>query len=130
GSDSMLARAVTPRKRVQVSANGGHPSKGLWGGPVAGAVALPIHAGDGVIAVAYAEDAEETSSQGVGRKIADMLIKHAALRLTLKGQASTKSSAGAAVQAEEANAESAEYSTPRQARRIKMREGIEVVLDG
>src|SRR5438132_8790288 len=48
---------------------------GLWGGPVAGAVALPIHAGDGVIAVAYAEDAEETSSQGVGRKIAEMLIK-------------------------------------------------------
>src|SRR5712691_1896771 len=130
GSDSMLTRAVTTRKRVQVSANGGHPSKGLWGGPVAGAVALPIHAGDGVIAVAYAEDAEETSSQGVGRKIAEMLIKHAALRLTLKGQASTRSSAGGAAQAEETDAQSAQFSPARQARRIQMRDGIEVVLDG
>src|SRR6185503_6765127 len=87
GSDSLLTRAVNTRKRVQVSANGGEPPLGLWGGPVAGAVALPIQAGNGVIAVAYAEDAEETSSQGVGRKITEMLIRHAALRLTLKGQA-------------------------------------------
>ena len=98
-SDSLVTRALTTRKRVQVSANGGDPPIGLWGGSVANAVALPIQAGDGVIAVAYAEDAEETSSQGVGRKISEMLIKHAALRLTVKAQTSLGSNAGGAAQA-------------------------------
>ena len=99
GSDSLLTRALTTRKRVQVTASGDDPPSGLWGGSVANAVALPIHAGDGVIAVAYAEDAEETSSQGVGRKIAEMLIKHAALRLTVNAQASAGSNAGGAAAA-------------------------------
>lgn len=123
-SDSLLARAVTTRKRVQVTANGGEPPIGLWGNPVAGAVALPIHAGDGVIAVAYAEDTEETSSQNVGRKIAEMLIKHAALRLTTKGKASPQATTG------EVNLEPVEYSPARQARRLRMQEGLEVTLDG
>jgi hypothetical protein len=131
GSNSLLTRAVTTRKRVQVSANGGDPPIGLWGGPVAGAVALPIHAGNGVIAVAYAEDAEETSSQAVGRKIAEMLIKHAALRLTLKGQASAQSSTAAEPPpGADVDEQPSEYSQARQALRIKMQEGIEVVLDG
>jgi PilZ domain len=129
GSDSLLTRAVTTRKRVQVSANGGEQSTGLWGGPVA--VALPIQAGDGVIAVAYAEDAEETSSQGVGRKITEMLIKHAALRLTMKSQAPARPSTGAAApQTAEATQQPAQYSPARQARRLKTRDDIEVVLDG
>ena len=131
GSDSLLTRAVNTRKRVQVSANGGEPPLGLWGGPVAGAVALPIQAGNGVIAVAYAEDAEETSSQGVGRKITEMLIRHAALRLTLKGQAVPMAvSVAAPAQEAESNERPPEFSPARQARRLKMREDIEVVLDG
>ncbi len=115
---------------MQVSANGGEPPVGLWGGPVAGAVALPIHAGDGVIAVAYAEDVEETSAQGVGRKIAEMLIKHAALRLTVKGQAPARPVVAPAAQPADANEQPAEFSPARQARRLKMREDIDVVLDG
>jgi hypothetical protein len=133
--DSLLARALSTRTRVQVTANGGEPPIGLWGNPVAGAVALPIHAGDGVIAVAYAEDTEETSSHNVGRKITEMLIKHAAVRLTTKGKASPPAATGArttvsAPHAAEGNRESAEYSPARQARRVKMREDIEVTLDG
>src|SRR5205814_8849035 len=84
--DSLPARALATRARVQVTTNGGNPPIGLWGSPVAGAVALPIHAGDRVIAVAYAEDTEDTPSHNIGRKIAEMLIKHAALRLTTKGK--------------------------------------------
>jgi hypothetical protein len=129
-NDSLPARAVTTRKGAHIIVNGGAPQVGLWGGPVASAVALPIHAGDGVIAVAYAEDADETSSQGVGRKIAEMLIKHAALRLTVKGQISSMPMAEATSSAGEATPMSAEFSPARQARRVKMRDGIEVVLDG
>jgi hypothetical protein len=134
-TDSLLTRAVTTRKRAQVTATEGESHPGLWGSAVASAVALPIHAGDGVIAVAYAEDAEETSSQGVGRKIAEMLIKHATLRLTTRGQASVAPAVlaqapAAPAEADEATAASIEYSPARQARRLKMREGIEAVLDG
>jgi hypothetical protein len=89
-------------------------------------VALPIQAGDGVIAVAYAEDAQETSSQAVGRKITETMIRHAALRLSLKNKAPATSSASGAA----GGAEAGVYATPRQARRIKMRDDIEAVLDG
>jgi hypothetical protein len=136
-SDSLLTRAVTTRKRVQVTANGGDPPMGLWGTPVADAVALPIHAGDSVIAVAYAEDTEQTSSQTVGRKIAEMLIRHAGLRLTTKGkapsQATTAATATSGANGQQGSGESrkpTEYSPARQARRLKMQEGIEVTLDG
>jgi len=133
--DSLPARAVAARARVQVTANSGEPPIGLWGSPVAGAVALPIHAGDRVIAVVYAEDTEETSSHNIGRKITEMLIKHAALRLTTKGKASQQATAGtvAKTNAEVSGEERAEhvvYSPARQARRLKIREGIDVTLDG
>jgi hypothetical protein len=134
--DSLLARAVATRARVQVTANGGEPPIGLWGSPVAGAVALPILAGDRVIAVVYAEDTEENSSHNVGRKITEMLIKHAALRLTTKGKASPRPATGTST-ASAANltpmgdgGREPVYSPARQARRLKMREGIEVTLDG
>ena len=128
-SDSLATRAVTTRKRAQIIA-AGEPLIGLWGGPIASAVALPVHAGDGVIAVVYAEDAQETSSQGVGRKIAEMLIKHAALRLTTKSQTSPRPAGVSAAHAVETHHPAVQYSPARQARRLKMREGIEVVLDG
>jgi hypothetical protein len=120
-----------------VTATGGEPPIGLWGSAVAGAVALPILAGDRVIAVLYAEDTEENSSHNVGRKITEMLIKHAALRLTMKGKASPLAAPGASTAAATANTtpmgdggREPVYSPARQARRLKMREGIEVTLDG
>lgn len=114
------------------------PADRLVGSPVAGAVALPIHAGDRIIAVAYAEDTEETSSHNIGRKITEMLIKHAALRLTTKGKASPQSAAATTANpgkedvqyTGEERAEHVVYSPARQARRLKMREGIDVTLDG
>jgi hypothetical protein len=138
-TDTLVTRAVTTRQRVQVTANGGAPPVGLWGNQIAGAVALPIHAGEGVIAVAYAEDTEETSSQNIGRKITEMLIKHVAMRLTTKGKAAPQAAAAAITtgntpstntNSNGASAEPVQYSPARQARRLKMREGIEVTLDG
>ena len=79
GTNSLLTRAVNTRKRAQASAHGDEPPVALWGGAVANAVALPIQAGDDVIAVAYAEDAEETSSQG--RRPQDRRDAHQARRL-------------------------------------------------
>ena len=133
--DSVPARAVATRSRVQVTANGSDSPIGLWGSPVAGAVALPIHAGDRVIAVVYAEDTEENSSHNIGRKITEMLIKHAALRLTTKGKASPQAVAGTPAKGNtevtgEERAEHVVYSPARQARRLRIREGIEVTLDG
>jgi len=129
--DSLPARAVATRARVQATANGGEPPLGLWGTPVAGAVALPILAGDRVVAVVYAEDTEENSSHNVGRKITEMLIKHAALRLTMKGKASPRPVAATANTTPMGDGgREPVYSPARQARRLKMREGIEVTLDG
>ena len=134
--DSLPARAVATRARVQATAaNSGEPPIGLWGSPVAAAVALPINAGDRVIAVVYAEDTEETSSHNIGRKITEMLIKHAALRLTTKGKASPQAPTGTAPKGKaeitgEERAEHVVYSPARQARRLRIREGIEVTLDG
>jgi hypothetical protein len=121
---------------VQATANGGEPPIGLWGSPVAGAVALPILAGDRVVAVVYAEDTEENSSHNVGRKITEMLIKHAALRLTMKGKASPRPATATSTAATANTTPMGDggrepvYSPARQARRLKMREGIEVTLDG
>jgi hypothetical protein len=122
-SDSLLTRAAATRKPVHVTAGDGEPPIGLWGTPVAESVALPIHADEGVVAVVYAEDTDETTSQNVGRRIAEMLIKHAALRLTTKGKAASR-------QATAANAKPVEYSPVREASRVKIDERIEVMLDG
>jgi hypothetical protein len=66
-----------------------------------------------------------------------MLIKHAGSRLTTKGKApahaatpGTATSGAHASQGSGENRKPTEYSPARQARRLKMQEGIEATLDG
>ena len=95
------------------------------------AVALPVLAGEQVIAVAYAEDVDATGTlqepatafPGVACKIAEMLIDHAMLRLTTKRAAPARPAAPH-------EAQPAAYSPARQARRLKVQKGIDVTLDG
>jgi hypothetical protein len=119
--DSLPARAVTEGRGVTILANGGPTPAGLWGMPVARAVALPVLAGDRVIAVVYAEDSKDGASSEKGSAIAEMLIEHASLRLTTKAQATAKSADSPA---------SSRYSPARQARRLKIREQVDLTVDG
>ena len=138
--DSVMARAVAERKRLFVTATAGEPVVGLMGQPVARAAALPVLAGDQVIAVAYAEDADVSSPPstpfpGAACKIVEMLIDHATLRLTTKRQPSSRPPAQTGQNGDRSafapqNAQPAVYSQARQARRLKVQEGIDVTMDG
>jgi hypothetical protein len=121
-NESLVARAVTERKRLIAVADG-TPVIGMSGNPVPRAVALPVLAGDQVIAVAYAEDLDESSTAAgfprVGCKIAEMLIDHASLRLTAKGGPPSKQASS-----------SPAFTPERQAKRVRPDDGIDLVVDG
>jgi hypothetical protein len=132
--DSPLARATAEQKRVLIAPATGRTATGIWGGPIARAVALPVLAAGRVVAVAYAEDAEapHTSSfPGPGCRIVEILIEHASLRLTTKGHASTSSQPPAASEAgDEGREKAVTYSPARQARRLKKHDGLDLTVDG
>jgi hypothetical protein len=118
-TDSLLTRAAAERKRLFAASTARKPLTGLLGKPVARAAALPVLAGEHVVAVVYGEDVEPSAlpSAGAGTRITEMLIDHANLRLTVKRSPSLPSG-------------TPRYSTPRQAPRIKSREGVDVTVDG
>jgi PilZ domain-containing protein len=144
-SESLLARAAVERTRL-IAAADGTPVIGLSGNPVPRAVALPVLAGDQVIAVAYAEDVDDAPAGGgvafphLGCKIAQMLIDHAALRLTTRtasapqGQPPTTGnrSEGSSGEGDRAtrHAGGENYRGVRQGKRIKARGAIELTVDG
>jgi hypothetical protein len=121
-ADSLLTRAAGERTRVSAEAGAHKTIAGLTGSPVVRAVALPVLAQDRVIAVAYAEDpdAARGGSAGAGCRVAAMLIEHAMLRLTARHQPAETHAAGAPVQ----------YSPTRAARRVRIKEPVDVTLDG
>jgi hypothetical protein len=131
--DSPLTRALTQRKPLYVTATPAEPLAGLLGTSdvVTRAVALPVLAGEQVIAVAYAEDVDSpsavqgplTSFPGAACKIVEMLIDHAMLRLTTRRATPAHAAAPSETQP-------AVYSPARQARRLKVQKGIDVTLDG
>jgi hypothetical protein len=89
-------------------------------------------ASGGVIAVAYAEDVEapHTSSfPGPGCQIVEILVDHAALRLTMKRQPSHAAEPVDVARPEHA-ADKPVYSQTRQARRVKKQEGLDLTVDG
>ena len=129
--DSLLTRALAERKATTAESNAGDPAVGVLGSPMATALALPVFANGRVIALAYAEHAQD-ASLAVGCKIAEILIDHANRRLTVKRRSGTSSSAsdvdrlgGAALERAATN-----YSPARQEKRIAMPRGLEVVLEG
>jgi hypothetical protein len=124
-TESPVTRAVAEQKRVLITASAEKPATGVWGTPVARAVALPVLANGRVVAVAYAEDAEppHTSSfPGAGCQIVEILIEHAALRLTTRNQPAP------AAQPEQARDKG--FVPARQARRLKKQEGLDLTVDG
>jgi hypothetical protein len=93
----------------------------LTGAPVLRAVALPVLAQDRVIAVAYAEDADHArGGSDTGCRIAEMLIEHATLRLTARPQPAAAHAGGG----------SGHYSPTRAAKRVRIKEPVDVTLDG
>jgi hypothetical protein len=131
-SDSPVARAVAEQKQILIAPSPGRRATGIWGTPIARAVAVPVMASGGVIAVAYAEDAEapHTSSfPGPGCQIVEILVDHASLRLTTKRQASPAPQPVDAARPDHA-ADKPVYFQARQARRLKKQEGLDLTVDG
>jgi hypothetical protein len=136
---SPLACAVTDQTPATFAADANGVTVGLFGGPVAYAMVLPVLEDGRVIAVAYAEhpQALPAGTADTGPQIAEILTDHVSRRLTARQSAASAPPAGAgreelgeagATQAAEA---SPAYPGPtRQARRVKMREAIEVQVDG
>jgi hypothetical protein len=131
-SESPVTRAVTEQKPVLVAPSPARRATGIWGTPVARAVAVPVMASGGVIAVAYAEDAEAPHTAtfpGPGCQIVEILVDHAALRLTIRNQASPAAQPADVARPDHA-AEKPVYSQARQARRVKKQEGLDLTVDG
>jgi hypothetical protein len=134
-SESVLTRAVHEQKRALFAPAPGKSTTGVWGTPIARAVALPVVASGRVIAVAYAEDAQSphtASFPGPGCQIVEILIDHASLRLTTKGQAAPREQRERTLEVVRDNAreKGPTYSPARQARRLKRQEGLDVTVDG
>jgi predicted nuclease with TOPRIM domain len=134
--DSLLSRALIERKSTTASGDVGDPS-GVLGSHSSTAVALPVLANGRIIAVAYAEHAEDTSpsSLAVGRKVAEILIDHADRRLSVKRRqvppsSSETTKAVAMGGTTTIDAPSSAAMPARQARRIAMKKGLEVTLEG
>ncbi len=136
--DSLLTRTLADRKLSTVAGNAGDPAVGVLGSPVATALALPVFANGRVIALAYAEHAEEASasSLAVGCKIAEILIDHANRRLTVKRRGGAASSPDGQAEVDRLGAGShldirpSSYSPSRQVRRAAMKKEVEITLEG
>jgi len=120
-SDSLMTRATAERKRLFVSAGTSpKPLVGLLGNPVARVAAMPVLAGEHVVAIVYGEDKDPSAPMtlGAGGRITEMLIDHANLRLTVKRPPAANA------------ATPARYSQARQAPRVKSRDGLDLTVDG
>ena len=89
---SLLTRALADRRPVTAAADGEHLPTGWSSGPISGAIALPIGAGDHAMAVAYVEQAEGASRTllDVDYRMAEILVDHTSRRLTTSQQPSQK----------------------------------------
>src|SRR5262249_21201188 len=126
-------QALETREAVEVAPNAGARATGLCGDPISRALALPIVAGSRVIAVAYVENAAGSKKHEfeIGRKIAGILIEIASRRVgakkTLKDDPGPAKAAGASGPRAVVDASSsAGFSPQRQARRVKMRDVVNI----
>jgi hypothetical protein len=138
---SPLTRALTDRTPATLAASADGITVGLFGGPVAWAMALPVLAQGRVIAVAYAEHPEElpADTAAAGQQIAEMLTDHVSWRISARQSAEAAPPADAGQEelgqtgaAPAAEASPAYPGPARQAHRVKVGEGIdvEVLVDG
>jgi PilZ domain-containing protein len=131
--ESPLARAVAERKQVLIAPSVGSRVTGIWGTPIARAVAVPVMASGVVVAVAYAEDAgapHTVSFPGPGCQIVQILVEHAALRLTARRQAASPGAQPADAGRPDHAVDKPVYLQARQARRVKKQEGLDLTVDG
>jgi hypothetical protein len=137
-ADNPLTRALREKKSITVTANGDGNPAGLFGSSAASVTAIPILVSGRVFVVAYGEQAEQPDRDDADSrgKIADILGDHVSRRLTAIVTASAAprtAAASAPLKPEPTNTNDAPPSYPgpvRQAPRIKLPEGTEVLVDG
>lgn len=124
---SPLTQAFADQTAVTVDASRTGATVGLFGSPIGSAIALPILANGRVIAVAYAEDASKQATDSVDAswRIAKILVDHVNRRLAGWQPALPQAAARPG-----AEANHAQHSPTRHARRVKIQEGTEVLVDG
>ena len=117
-ADSPLTRAAADWKSARAKATGSEEPSGLLGGPIRYAIALPIMEKDSGKVMLYAENVAESSvsDPGPAETIAEILTDHVRQRVRPRGTASA--------------AASPSPSPERQARRVKVKDAINVAVDG
>lgn len=150
--DSPLTRAISDRTSAILSENPEGTTVGLLGGSASCAIAIPILAAERVVAVAYAEHAQDLQGDAAdaGLKIADILGYHVSRCLTAIATRAPADQPDFAAPLDEAWSERLDraeasplaslrptasdaprlYTGPaRQAPRVRMPAGIEVLVD-
>ena len=129
----LLTRIAASREPLAIAATADVPLIGLAGRPVANAVALPLCVDGLVLAIVYAEDASNdgVGSSTVGLKAAEILVDQATRRLTKRTVTTDRAGQRHKIGPGPVDQPKAQpYSSPRQARRVKMQESVDVTLDG
>ena len=120
-SPAMLA--LQTREIIEIERSDSAPITGLGGTPISKALAVPMIAGERTVAVAYTETRTMPLPEDfeIGRRLAEILVEFASRRVNTKRP-----------QVEAAQPASPEgvYSVPRRARRLRMREAVNIMLDG
>jgi colicin import membrane protein len=131
----LLTRIAASREPLAVAATDNEPLMGLAGKPIASAVALPLCVDGTVHAVVYAEDAS-SNREGtglIGLKVAEILVDQATRRLTKRSAATDREGQRQKLgprPIDQPKAHPPPYSSPRQARRVKMQASVDITLDG
>jgi chemotaxis protein histidine kinase CheA len=115
--------ALQTREVIEIERTEAAPITGLDGGSIARALALPMVAADRTIAVAYTESRAMPTPEDfeIGRRVAEILVEFASRRVNAKRPQ---------VEGAQSQPSDGVYSTPRQARRIRMRDAVNILLDG
>lgn len=143
---SALARAASDKATVVIEAGAGGVKEGAFGQPVESAIAWPVLVSGGVVAVAYAEHPVglPSSASLASRQVADVLIEHVGRILVVGRRASappnaigepggtSRPNAAPEVVAKlsPASARNPYPGPPRDAGRVRMRSGVDVLIDG
>lgn len=120
-SPAMLA--LQTREAIEVERTETAQLTGLCGGPISKALALPLVAGDRTVAVAYTESRTMPSAEDfeIGRRLAEILVEFAGRRVSTKRPQ---------VEAAQPQTSDGVYSVQRRARRLRMRDAVNIMLDG
>ncbi|HEX4346941.1 MAG TPA: PilZ domain-containing protein [Vicinamibacterales bacterium] len=120
-SPAMLA--LQTREVIEIERSDATPITGLCGNPISKALAIPMVAAERTIAVAYTESRTLPLPEDfeIGRRLGEILVEFASRRVNTKRPQ---------IDTAQPLPTDGEYSVQRRARRLRMRDAVNIMLDG